>query len=424
MNVFLIVGGLVLLGVLLALISPLVKGQPDEATRDSGPAQRDLNLHVLRDQLADLEREYREGRVDESAYFQSKEELERRTLEYVDVPATRSVPRHGSAKLMAIALAAVFPVAVGGLYWVLGTPDSVVGEKAAASTRDGEHALSQQQITAMVERLALRLQENPNDGAGWLMLARSYAVLARYPESSAAFARAVSLLPPDAQHYADYADIVAMAQGKRLEGEPERLVRRALEIDPRNVKALALNGTILFDRQDYPSAVREWRKVLALVPEDSAAAAGIQGSIRDAENRMAIASAQPGIPGAQAAAMPSVPAISNAKISGTVEIDPKLRTSIKPGDAIFVFARAVNGPKMPVAMLRSKASELPLSFLLDDSMAMAPQFKLSSVGQVVVGARVSKSGDALARSGDLEGVSSPVSAGAGNVNIVINSIVQ
>lgn len=418
MNWFLAIGGVLLLGVLVVLLYPLLKGQAADASASAG--QRELNLQVLREQLLELENDLKEGRINQEGYAQSRDELERRTLDYaVEAPP---VSQSGGRKTMlAVALAVAFPVVVGALYWMLGTPDSVAPTATATAGKEGEHALSPQQISAMVERLALRLQENPADGAGWLMLARSYAVLGRYPESSAAFGRAVNLLPPDAQHYADFADIVAMAQGKSLAGEPEKLVRRALEIDGRNVKALALSGTIAFDRQDYAQAIREWQKVLALLPEDSGAATGIQGSIRDAENRLAIA-------GRQVEEVRQVSeqkqALAPAKVAGVVELDPKLRASMKPGDTLFIFARALNGPKMPVAMLRAKASELPLSFALDDSMAMAPQFKLSNVGQVVVGARLSRSGDALARSGDLEGLSMPVAAGANNVRIIINSVVQ
>lgn len=416
MNTFVVVGGLLILVILGAILFPLLRRQAGEPAATAG--QRELNLLVLRDQLADLERDFKEGRIGEAAYQQSREELERRALEHVAETAPGPVSG-GRQKLLALALAIGFPVAVGALYWTLGAPETVAPVKTVAAPKDGEHALSQEQILAMVENLALRLQENPNDGRGWLMLARSYAVLGRYPESAAAFSRALGLLPPEAQHYADFADIVAMTQGKRLAGEPERLVRRALEIDPRNVKALALSGTIAFDRQQYDEAIREWQKVLALLPEQSPAANSIQGSIRDAQNRLAIASRQGAGQPPPAAAQPAVP----ARVAGVVELDPKLRAAMKPGDTLFVFARAVDGPKMPVAMLRAKASEIPFSFALDDSMSMAPQFKLSSVGQVVVGARISKSGDALARPGDLEGLSAPVAAGAGNVRIVINSVV-
>jgi len=418
MNVFLIVGGLVLVGVLAAIVYPLLKRQP--LGDDGASEQRELNLRVLREQLAELEKEFADGRISEPAYLRSKSELEQRTLDYVGEP-TAVVVSGGRKTALAIALAIGFPAVVGGLYWTLGVPDSVVPSQSATVTKEGEHALSQQQITAMVERLALRLQENPEDGAGWLMLGRSYAVLGRYPESSAAYGRALKLLPPDAQHYADYADIVAMSQGKKLLGEPEKLVRRALEIDPQNIKALALAGTIAFDRQEYAKAIGEWQKVQALVPADSSAAAGITGSIRDAENRLAISSKQVSEVTPVAG---NEPTAIKASISGTVELDASLRTAMKPGDTLFIFARAVEGPRMPVAMMRAKAGELPMTFTLDDSMAMSPQFKLSTVGRVVVGARISKSGDALARSGDLEGLSAPISTKTGNVKITINTTVQ
>lgn len=414
---FLIVGGLLLAGVLVALLYPLLKRQPIDSDGASG--QRELNLLVLREQLAELERDIQEGRISEQGGRQSREELERRALDYTS-DAPKALSNGGRKVKLAITLGLTFPIAIGALYWTLGEPESVVPGKKLAASKDGQHALSPDQITAMVERLSLRLQENPNDGAGWLMLARSYAVLGRYPESSAAFGRAIALLPPDAQNFADFADIVGMSQGKRLAGEPEKLVKRALEIDPINVKALALSGTISFDRQEYGQAISEWQKVLTLLPEDSATAASIQGSIRDAENRMAISGKQST---EISKAKGDAPVIAQ-KLSGTVELDPKLRAAIKPGDTLFIFARAVNGPKMPVAMLRAKAGDMPMNFTLDDSMAMSPQFKLSTVGQVIVGARISKNGDALARTGDLEGLSNPISVGEANVRIVITSIVQ
>ena len=259
---------------------------------------------------------------------------------------------------------------------MLGTPETITGKPVAQGGAEGDHALSSEQITAMVERLALRLQENPNDGQGWLMLARSYAVLGRYPESAAAYGRALGLLPPDAQHYADFADVVAMAQGRSLLGEPEKIVRRALEIDGKNIKALALSGTIAFDHQNYALAIREWQKVVALVPADSPVAGGIQNSIRDAENRMAIA----GKTLEPAGAIPSIKAESAVavSVSGVVELDPKLASAVSSGDTVFVFARAVDGPKMPVAMLRKKVGDLPLKFSLDDSRSMTPRSSCDS----------------------------------------------
>lgn len=416
MSWFVVIGGVLLLAIVAGLLVPLVRGTK---TEDEGAvALRALNLSILREQRADLDRDLAEGRLAQSAYDEARQELERRALDDAAGSASAAVVQSGGRKVaMAAGIAVLFPAAVFALYAYLGTPEAVTGKPVASAGTAGEHALSPDQISAMVEKLALRLQENPNDGQGWLMLGRSYAVLGRYPESAAAFSRAMTLLPPDAQHYADFADIAAMAQGRSLSGEPERLVRKALEIDPSNIKALALAGTIAFDRQDYALAIREWRKVQALVPADSPVFAGIQGSIVDAENRMAIA-------GQQAAKVEAPVAAAGAKVAGVVEIDPKLRAEVGPGDTLFVFARAVDGPKMPVAMMRKKVSDLPLQFSLDDSMSMTPQFKLSSVGKVIIGARVSRSGDALARAGDFEGLSQAVAVGAGNVKVVINTTVK
>jgi cytochrome c-type biogenesis protein CcmH len=417
MNWFFVIGSLLLVAVLAVLLFPLLRGRAGDAPAAGGV--RELNLNILREQLADLEKDFQEGRLERPAYEQARQELERRTLD--DAGQENATVRQGGRKIwLAGGLAVLFPVLVFGLYAMLGTPEAITGKPAGRSGPGGEHALSPEQISSMVEKLSLRLQENPGDGQGWLMLGRSYAVLGRYPESAAAFGRAVSLLPPEAQNYADFADITAMAQGKSLAGEPEKLVRKALEIDPANMKALALSGTIAFDHQDYRQAIREWQKVLALVPEGSPVANGIQGSIRDAENRMAIAGQQGEAARPAASREPAMP----AEVKGVVELDPKLRAQVTPGDTVFIFARAVDGPKMPVAMLRKKVGDLPLQFALDDSMSMTPQFKLSTVGKVLIGARVSKSGDALARAGDFEGLSQPVQVGAANVRVLIDSTVK
>lgn len=416
MSGFLVVGGLLLLAIVIALVRPLLRRPVlDFPAADGG---RELNLKVLREQLVELEKDFHAGRLTRAAYEQGREELERRTLDDVGQPV--GAVSHGQRKVkLALALAILFPALVASLYALLGTPAALTGQPAATGGAAGEHAVSPAQISAMVEKLALRLQENPEDGQGWLMLGRSYAVLGRYPESAAAFSRAVTLLPPDAQHYADFADVTAMAQGRSLAGEPEKLVRRALEIDPTNVKALALAGTIAFDHQDYRLAIRRWQGVLARVPEDSPVAAGIQGSIRDAENRLAMAGKPAAGSSPVAGALPAM-----AQVAGVVELDPKLRSQVQPGDTLFIFARAVDGPKMPVAMLRRKVGDLPLQFSLDDGMAMTAQFKLSTVGKVLIGARVSKSGDALARPGDLEGLSGAVDVGASNVKVLISGLVR
>jgi cytochrome c-type biogenesis protein CcmH len=256
----------------------------------------------------------------------------------------------------------------------------------------------------MVDRLAARLRQSPQDVQGWAMLGRSYQVMGRFAEASAAFGEAVQRAPGDAQLLADYADVLAIKQGRKLAGEPERLIARALQADPENLKALALAGTIAFDGKDYAGALLHWERMARNAAPGTEAARMARGNVDQARALLGSRRA-PGI-------------------HGVVRIAPQLASRLAPGDTVFVYARAAEGPRMPLAVVRKQAGELPAAFVLDDSMAMAPERKLSSVSQVVVAARVSRSGQAAARTGDLEGQSRPVSPATQNVEVVIDREVR
>lgn len=415
MSVFIGIVALMLLGAVLAVLLPLLR-KPQAAPTVAAPDSASLSIGVLREQLLELEREYAAGRLDAAQYAQEKAELETRVLE--EARSDAKVPTQDARRpRLAIALALGVSAAVIGTYLMFGSPQTVDPARSPPAGQAGQapHALTPQQIVGMVERLSERLQDNPNDGQGWQMLARSYGVLGRYAESAAAYARAISLLPPDAQLLADFADTLAMTQGRRLQGEPEKVVRQALLVDPRNVKALALSGTIAFEAKDYAAAIGEWRKILAAVPEDSGIAASIRASIADAENKVGK------VAGGEAAKMP---AAAGARVSGSVALDPSLLAQVAADDVVFVYAHAVDGPRMPLAIVRKRVADLPFEFSLDDSMAMAPNLRLSQFDKVVVGARVSKSGDALPRSGDLEGLSAQVVPNSGGVKIAIRNVVK
>lgn len=410
MIAFVSVAALMLLGAVFAIILPLLR-KPRTMPAELLPDSASLSIGVLREQLVALEHEYEAGRLDAADYAQEKSELEMRALEDARREVKVAAPDVRRPRL-AVAIAVGVCAAVVGVYVLLGSPQTLNGAKPEQAAAQGGHALTQQQIVSMVERLSERLQDNPNDGQGWQMLARSYGVLGRYGESAAAYARAVSLLPPDAQLLADLADTLAMMQGRRLQGEPEKVVSQALQVDPRNVKALALSGTIAFERKDYAGAIGQWRKILVVVPEDSNVATSIRASITDAESK------------AGTVGVVKVLAPVTAKVSGSVALDTSLREKVAPDDVVFIFALAVDGPRMPLAILRKRVADLPMDFSLDDSMAMAPNFRLSQFEKVVVGARVSKSGDALPRSGDYEGVSAQVAPTTGGVKIVIRTAVK
>src|SRR5262249_10898661 len=168
----------------------------------------------------------------------------------------------------------------------VGNPGALSPRPGAAS---GPHGMTAQQFEGMVGRLAARMKDHPEDVEGWMMLGRSYAVLGRFPESSAAYAKAVELAPGNAQLLADYADSLAMAQGRTLQGEPDKVLKRALAADPKNVKALVLAGTAAFDRDDKAGAVKLWQRALAVLPPESEMAQRVRASIAEAGGETKVA---------------------------------------------------------------------------------------------------------------------------------------
>jgi len=284
-----------------------------------------------------------------------------------------------------------------GIYFAIGNPGVIALEDEAQAT--------QRQIVAMVERLAVKLKENPDDVEGWKMLGRSYAVLGRFPEAVDAYGKAATRAPRDAEVLVDLADVLAMVNGQRLAGDPERLVERALAIDPKNLKGLALSGTAAYDRGDFATAAARWERMLALLPPDSEDARVVRENVEQARTKAATAR----------------PA---AKLAGTVSLSPKLKGRAAPEDVVFIFARAAEGPRVPLAVLRKQVRDLPLSFALDDSMAMAPGMNLSAFPRVVIGARISKAGSATPQAGDLQGASAVVANDATGVKLVIDSVVS
>ena len=228
--------------------------------------------------------------------------------------------------------------------------------------------------------------------------------------------RAAKLVPGDAQLLADYADALGMAQGRSLKGEPSRIIARALAVDPDHFKALALAGTAAFEIHDYAAAVRYWERLTQKMPPDSEFAQAIASSL--AEARQLAGNTAPA-----AKAKPSA-AAAEPVIRGTVRLSPQLAAKVSPDDTVFVFARAINGPRIPLAVRRFRVAQLPVTFVLDQSAAMSPEMTLAQHSEVTVGARISKSGSPGSKSGDLEGFRQPVKVGgSASIEIVIDALV-
>jgi cytochrome c-type biogenesis protein CcmH len=357
------------------------------ARRRGAVSAREANLSIYRDQLRELDADRSAGKIAAEDYDRSRREIERRVLEDA-VPAET-----GTRRGLPWAAVAVVPVLALAVYLVIGSPRVI--------QRDAEHTVSAQQIEAMVARLAARLRENPDDVDGWKLLGRSYSALQRFPEAADAYARAATRAPRDAQLLADFADALAMARGQTLQGEPEQLVLRALEIEPKNLKALALAGTAAFERKEFQKAADIWKRMLDVVPAGGEDARAVQANIDEAL------------------------ALKGSRVlRGEVRLSEKLKARASPDDLVYIFARAAEGPAMPLAVMRKRVRDLPASFALDDSMAMAPGAKLSNHPRVVVSARVAKSGTANPQPGDLQGTSRAVANDATGVRVVIDTEVR
>lgn len=414
-----------LLSLALALLLPaLLKPKSSAVKTADGAAQ--ANLSVLRSQLTQLDTDFATGSINADQLALAKSEIERRVLEEESAPETAVAPTRSTYTAWALGLA--IPLLALGVYGFLGNIQALDPANLAAKT-DAEP--SAEQIEAMVSAFAARLEavpaHQPADPKAWEMLARSYAAMQKFPEANKAYQRAVELNPGNAQILADHADVLAMLQGQSMVGEPTKLFERALVLEPNNLKALALAGSAAFERKDFAKAVQFWEKASKLAPPGSDFAKGLDSSVEEARAALGASSSTlvSGTPQLVAKSAPT-PNLAAASIQGVVSLSPALKSKVAPGDTVFIFARAAptspNTPRMPLAILKRKASELPITFTLDDSTAMAEEFKLSKFELVVVGARVSKSGNALPQSGDLVGQSVPVKSGGAKLTLTIDSV--
>jgi cytochrome c-type biogenesis protein CcmH len=424
-----IVAAVVMVVVGLAWLLPPLLGGGARARVD----RTAVNLGILKDQLAELEAEHARGAIAEEQYTATKADLQQRVLEETQAePAAAEAPRASQlGKLTAAVVVLVVPIASAMLYARYG--DLSAFNPLARQGSDAAHEFSKDDLVKMTERLAERLKREPDNAGGWATLARTYYQMGRFAEAAAAFEKLVEMVPEDASLLADYADALAMSQGRKIAGKPMELINRALKIDPLQWKALAMAGTEAFDRKDYKAAVDLWEKLYASLPAEAQMKQQLAGSINEARQRAGMpqvaaaptpppAAARPAAPAAEAKpAGDAAAAATGGRVGGTVTISADLRAKVAPEDSVIIFARPAEGSRMPLALTRVQARDLPKKFSLDDSMAMSPDMRLSKFDEVIVGARVSKSGSPMPQKGDFEGLSKPVRVGRGDVAITIDT---
>ncbi len=407
MTSFLIAASLLLALVLVVLFFFLLRRRGGVSDN-----RKALNAAVYRDQLVELDAEHREGSLEDSDYAQARDEVQRRLLE--DTAVSPEVTDYTHGRKVAIGILVAIPLLVVGLYAWHGQPD-------ALNPQQQPHAM-EQQLDAMVASLAAKLAKNPDNPEGWAMLARSYMNLDRPKEALQAFSHLTQQLNDDPQLMVDYAEALASSGQDQGMAQARTWVDKALALEPGNPKGLFLSGGFAFADKNYRKAAAVWEKLMPLLEPGSQDANFVLENLNKARAQVQL----PPLAADrfQQATGPSTPQAGNAStaLAGKVVLDPVLKGKAAPTDTVFLFARAVQGPRMPLAILKTTVSQLPLEFELTDAMAMSPQFNLSSASLVRVEVRVSKSGSATPTSGDLVGASLPVKPGTRGIEVHISQV--
>ncbi len=410
--------------VLAVLAMVLVLGvlfRPFVWTR-SGAAvsRRQINAAIFRDQTAQLARDRANDMLTQVDFEQARDELQRRVIDdtqQADATSTLKAP-----KRTMWALGMALPIAAIALYGLLGSPAALL---PAATTSDTAQPPDMERLVA---GLAKRLESEPDNLQGWAMLARSYKMLGRNQDAEQAFERAGAFLDTDAQLLAIYADLAATNAQGNFVGKPMQLIERALRVDPDNAMALWLAGSAAFRGNQFAAAIGIWERLIAKVEPGSEDAQMLQQSLAAAYAASG-KKAPPAFATAPSQSPTQSPTNGNgaavvagaASVGGQVVLDDALRSKIGQGDTIMVIARAP-GTRMPVAVLRANVSALPLSYTLDDSLAMSPQARISSLSEVAIEARISKSGMAQSEAGDLISDVQTVKVGVKGLRLLVNQV--
>jgi cytochrome c-type biogenesis protein CcmH len=411
----------VLVAVVMAMLAPSLLRSREAADQD-----RDRqNVLIAQERIAELEGERDEGVLSDKEFEQAKREVESALLIDVDQRDEgegEKVSGMGKGTFAAIALS--LPLIGVPIYFLLGEPQLAGTTRMAVTKPAGGHQAGEPGTVAeMVEKLTNRLKENPQDTEGWFMLGRTMMVLEDYDKAVTAFEATYSLAGEEPSVMLALADSIAMSKGGDM-GDPRirELVHKALAVDSENVTGLWLAGLIETEAGNNPEALKYFQQLRPLVADDAASVSEVDKLIARVGGAQANEGATASVQPEPAQATPA--AVGDEAITVRVVIDAALAGRVAESDTVYIYARATEGPRFPLAASRHRVSELPLELTLSDANAVMPMGKLSSFSEVLVGARVSKSGDAMAKAGDLRGEISPVQVGQGEpVEIVIDTIV-
>lgn len=423
MTVFWILASVMMIVALLFIVTPLLRSR-----KTSAVSRDDLNTEVIKAQLGELEADLQIGKLDQAQYAPARKDLERELLYDLSGSKDDLKPRSArSSRWAALVLAVAIPLCAVLLYLQLGSKE-LAGILEQASVSQPPPAMRQpaaaRSLEAVVIQLVERLRTQPDDTQGWVLLAKSYTVLKRFGDAVEAYGNAHRLGGDQPDLLADYADALVVTSSGRFTGQAVKLLQRALEIQPDHTKALWLTGHWKYQNGAFDEAIQYWQRTAAQVPGDSPDARVITQQIEQARQQLDMTTDS----GMQAAVFASHPVTGSIEPAAEkvlrirVSLDSQLSKQVDPEDTVFIFARAAEGSRMPLAIVRKQVKDLPVTVTLDDSSAMSAAMKLSGFEEVSLAARISRSGNAMPTSGDLQGtVSSVRTRGTEVIELVIDT---
>lgn len=404
---------------LVFLIRPLRK---DFSENDVD--REEQNIDIAKERLNELKAELEQGIINQTEYDQTRGELEQSLLTDIEQPTgntnkkTNQFPNH----ITQLVLIFVIPIFSISLYFYLGQPDLINASKKQAATPAGHTSKNggsgAGSMEEMIEKLAARMKQEPDNAEGWFMLGRSYMSLNRYKDAVDALEKTNQLVPNNPTVMLRYADALTMLSGGKISGKPFQLIKQAVEIKPDDPTGLWLLGMGYDEQGEYAKAISYWSLLLPLLKDEK--------SIMEVKTLMQRARRMTG----EAISESPKPKILSKKESSenyikvNVSVDKNILKNVSADDIVYIFAKALTGPPMPLAVARKKVKDLPVQVVLDDSMAMTPTMKLSNFKQVQVVARISKSGSAKPQAGDFQSDTRIVSTSKReNIEIKINKLI-
>ncbi len=381
-----------MIGAVLVLLAPvLLRRSKQTANADV----HEHNVRIARERLAELEKEQTRGDLSDEEFAQAKQDLQialAQDLSGGKVGETqRSVGKITNLFTLAV-LTLLMPLGVAAIYLQIGAPQHL--------ELRGPGNLANQQVSDIADlavKLEARLQENPQNIEGWFLLGRTYMQLEQYADAVRAYETLYAKMPEDASAQLSLANALAMLHGGQLNARGVELLEKVLKTEPDSVTALWLLGQNAMRRNRPAEALDYWRRAYPLLAAEPQAQQQLGRMVAQLERGMGITPQQ-----VTQAETPAVVQNTQPGLTVSVDLDPAWRNKASPNDVVFVYAKALQGPPMPLAVARKSVADLPIIVKLDDSMAMLPQMKLSAFEQVLVGARISKTGQAIPQTGDLQ----------------------